>query len=200
MPDAPHTAEDLAAKVLGRVDSQDAAEIWQSGSRRAVIGGGVLLVALLVVGVLQQGLRGSVVGALVGATAPDFALTTYDVRTVRLSDSRGHPVVINFWASWRPPCRTEALALGNVARAERAADRAEFIGVNVRDWEDNALRFLTDFSVPYVNGPDPGTVEQQYGGIGLPYTVFVNADGTIARTWIGPLDEQRLLTIIDEIA
>lgn len=171
-----------------------------STARWPVIAGVALLLGLLTIGMLQQTTQGSVPGALIGTTAPDFTLTTFDGQSVRLEELRGHPVVINFWASWCPPCRTEAAALGNVARAERAADRAVFVGVNVRDWEDNARRFLTDFSVPYANGTDPGTVEQTYGGMGLPYTVFVTADGTIARTWIGPLDEQRLTTIIDEIA
>jgi len=162
---------------------------------------GVLLIAtLLIVGVLQQGSKGLVAGTLMGTAAPDFTLTTFEGKTVRLSEQRGHPVVINFWASWCPPCRAEAAALGTVARAESAAERAVFIGVDVRDGEENARRFLSDFSVPYANGPDPGKLEASYQGIGIPYTVFIAADGTVARAWIGPLDEQRLITIIDEIA
>ena len=169
-------------------------------SRRAVIAGVVILTALLILGALQQGMRGSVVGALIGQPAPDFTLTTFDGNVVRLNDFRGRPVVINFWASWCPPCRTEAPALDKVARAEQAAGRAIFLGVDVRDQEESARRFLADFSVTYPTGPDSGNVEASYQGIGVPFTVFVAADGTIARTWIGPLDEQQLTTIVDEIA
>jgi cytochrome c biogenesis protein CcmG/thiol:disulfide interchange protein DsbE len=162
--------------------------------------GVVLLAALLLVGVMQQGGTGLVTGSLVGAAAPDFTLTTFDGKRVRLSEQRGHPVVINFWASWCPPCRAEAATLSEVARDESSAGRAVFMGVSVRDDEEHARRFLSDFAVPYANGPDPGDLEGQYRGMGVPYTVFVDADGIVARTWIGPLDEQRLAAIIDEIA
>ena len=170
------------------------------GSRRAVIAGVLILLGLLALGTLQQGTRGSIAGALIGTTAPDFTLTTFDGDVVRLDDFRGRPVVINFWASWCPPCRTEAPALDRVARAERAAGRAVFLGIDVRDQEESARRFLADFSVTYPTGPDSGNVEASYQGIGIPFTVFVAADGTIARTWIGPLDEKQLTTIVDEIA
>lgn len=170
------------------------------GYRWPLLAGTLLLVILFTIGVAQQGTRGTVAGALINKPAPDFTLTTYDGEPVRLSTLRGHPVVINFWASWCPPCRAEAASLNNVARSEQAVDRAVFVGVNVRDDDESARRFLSDFSVSYANGPDPDNLEMTFQGIGIPYTVFIAADGTVARTWIGPLDEQRLTTIIDEIA
>lgn len=165
-----------------------------------IVAGALLLAILLAIGGLQQGTKGSVAGVLIGKPAPDFTLTTFAGEAVRLSDLRGRPVVINFWASWCPPCRTEAGVLAAVARKESEAGRAVFVGVDVRDSDDAARRFLSDFSVEYAAGPDPGGVEADYRGIGIPFTVFVAADGTVARTWLGPLDEQRLTTIIDEIA
>jgi cytochrome c biogenesis protein CcmG/thiol:disulfide interchange protein DsbE len=200
MPDATDSVDDLVCSLVPASTSPPPADRTHAQLRWPVIVGVALLAILLVVGAAQQGRQGSVAGALIGTNAPDFTLTTFDGSVVSLSDFRGRPVVINFWASWCPPCRSEAPVLDRVARAERAAGRAVFLGIDVRDEEERARRFLADFSISYPNGVDPGNVETSYHSIGLPFTVFVAADGTIARTWIGPLDEQRLATIIDEIA
>ena len=96
------------------------------------------------------------------------------------------------WSAWSRDASFRALA-APAAVAQFALLSLAFL-VLIRAY------VLSDFSVAYANGPDPGTLEATYGGVGLPYTVFVDAEGTIARTWIGPLDEQRLTTTIDEIA
>lgn len=161
---------------------------------------GLLLMAALVgVGVAQGGASRPGAGGLpAGRPAPDFTLATFGGETIRLADLRGRPVVLNFWASWCPPCREEASALARVAEAEAEAGRAVFVGVDVRDNETDARRFVSEFAVPYPNGPDPGGVEAAYAGVGVPTTVFIARDGTVARTWIGPLDEQRLIASIEE--
>lgn len=200
MQDATGAADSSLVALSGARQSPLTPNLTPGDTRRAVIAGVLILAALLAVGTLQQGTHGAVAGALIGTTAPDFTLATFDGDVLRLNEFRGRPVVINFWATWCPPCRTEAPVLERVARAERAAGRAAFLGIDVRDQEENARRFLADFSITYPTGPDPGNVEASYQGIGIPYTVFVAADGTIARTWIGPLDEKQLTTIIDEIA
>ena len=200
MRDATSKVDSLPLALSDISQSPPTPNLARRDSRWAVIAGVLILAVLLGLGTLQQGMRGAIGGALIGTTAPDFTLTTFDGEVVRLNDFRGRPVVINFWASWCPPCRSEAPALDKVARAEQAAGRAVFLGVDVRDQEEPARRFLADFSVTYPTGPDSGNVEASYQGIGIPFTVFVAADGTIARTWIGPLDEQQLTTIVDEIA
>ena len=187
-----------ATWVVGALDNGAEAARW---TRHLPLALGLLLIAsLLGVGRLQSGAtHPSPGGVPAGRPAPDFTLTTFDGQAVRLADLRGRPVVLNFWASWCPPCREEAPALGKVAKAEAKAGRAAFVGIDVRDRKDDALRFLSEFAVPYPNGPDPGGVEARYAGVGIPSTVFIAPDGTVARTWLGPLDEQRLVAFIDEL-
>ena len=160
-----------------------------------------LVVGLVAIGAAQR-LDADVVvprPVLPSGPAPDFALTTFDGETLHLSDLNGRPVVLNFWASWCAPCRQEAAALASVARA--TAGRVAFLGVDVRDREQDARAFIDEYDVPYPNGPDSGQiVEGLYGGAGLPMTVFISADGTIERVWLGPLDEQRLAAFVEELA
>ncbi len=76
-----------------------------------------------------------------------------------------------------------------------------FIGIDVRDKASDAREFINGYDIPYLNGADAdGSIEHAYGGIGIPYTVFIAGDGTIARTWLGPLDERRLLAFLEELS
>lgn len=137
-------------------------------------------------------------GSHAGEPAPLFDLPSFEGDRVRLADYRGRPVVLNFWASWCAPCRAEAPLLARVADAIEAD--VAFIGVNVRDRDEDARAFLNDYGINYLNvRDDAGTVESRYAGIGIPTTVFISRDGIIRRTWIGALDEQDLLAFVAEI-
>lgn len=160
-----------------------------------------LLLALLGVGAFQPGKAdpfptGS--GPLAGKQAPDFRLVDFDGRVVRLSDYRGTPVVLNFWASWCAPCREEAPAFARVAAA--AEPRVAFLGIDVRDREPEARAFIAEFSLPYPSAPDTEGVEQQYGVVGIPTTIFIAGNGTVVRTWLGPLEERRLIAFVEELS
>ncbi len=135
------------------------------------------------------------------AAAPDFTLALFDGGTLRLAELRGQAVVVvNFWASWCPPCRAEAPTLAKVSRAVR--DRGVvFVGVDIQDTDEGARAFLAEFGIDYPNGPDPaGQITTAYGVAGIPTTVFVDREGRIARRWLGGLTEQQLLGFVEEIA
>jgi cytochrome c biogenesis protein CcmG/thiol:disulfide interchange protein DsbE len=157
-----------------------------------------IVAALMAIGVYQWRLGPPDRGALAGEIAPLFALPSFRGTTLRLEDYRGKPVVLNFWASWCAPCRAEAATLARVATAQGEA--VTFIGVNVRDRESDARAYLAEYGISYPTVRDvDGAVEPLYASVGIPFSVFISADGVIERTWIGPLDEQHLLAFVEEL-
>jgi len=116
--------------------------------------------------------------AKVGDLAPDFNLETLDGSTVRLSDFRGTPVVLNFWASWCTPCRKEFPLLR--ASAKDAGGRYAVVGVSTEDIRSDARAFAKDEDANWPNGFDVDKgVAKSYGVIGKPQTFFIDADGRI---------------------
>ena len=131
--------------------------------------------------------------------APDFVLTLSDGRVVRLSDFRGRPVVINFWASWCAPCRVEAPALEEAH--VRYKDRGVIIlGINLWDTGEAAAEFRKVYGQTYPSGPDPrGKIAIEYGVSGIPETFFITPDGKIAAKFVGPLPLATMETLLAEM-
>ncbi|MBI2320729.1 MAG: TlpA family protein disulfide reductase [Chloroflexi bacterium] len=137
--------------------------------------------------------------ALKERPAPAFAVTGFDGQPLRMDDLRGQVVVLNFWASWCPPCRQEAPILERVWRAYKGRG-VVFVGLGIWDRDEDAQAFLKDFGITYRNGADrTGEVAIAYGVTGLPETFFITREGWIARKWVGPLSDQQLSGVIDEL-
>ena len=134
----------------------------------------------------------------VGDPAPDFELPTLDGGTVRLSDFRGTPVVVNLWASYCHPCRAEFPLL---READQAAD-GEYVvlGVDSQDIRSDAKAFAREKRATWVNAYDPdGVVKESYGVRGLPYTYFIGGDGTVEGIVVGELGADDLDTRLAEL-
>jgi cytochrome c biogenesis protein CcmG/thiol:disulfide interchange protein DsbE len=126
-----------------------------------------------------------------GDPAPDFELPTLDGDTVRLADFRGTPVVLNFWASYCHPCRAE-FPLLRTADAEADGDYV-VVGVDTQDIRSDAVAFAKEERATWVNGFDPeGAVAAQYGARGLPYTFFIDGDGTVTGVVVAELGADQL--------
>jgi thiol-disulfide isomerase/thioredoxin len=113
----------------------------------------------------------------VGAQAPDFALHDLSGRTVRLSDFRGRKVVLNFWASWCPPCKQEMPDFESVYREHR--NELIFLGVNMQETPDTVQRFLREevqVTYPIVLDSD-GSVTRGYNVRVYPTTYFLDEQG-----------------------
>ena len=98
-------------------------------------------------------------------------------------------MVINFWATWCVPCRTEAPLLERAAK--RYDDRVVFIGVDVRDFNGDAKNFVEKHGLTYLIAYDgPAKLWEPWGITGLPETFFVDRNGTIIDHKVGEITDE----------
>jgi len=125
--------------------------------------------------------------------APDFELDRLDTEgRLTLSSLRGQVVVLNFWASWCPPCREEALLLQE--GWERYRDRGVvFVGVDANDLSSDGRAFLEEYGITYPNVHDgEGSTLGRFGIPALPETMFIDREGRVAAYVAGAVDAAAL--------
>jgi cytochrome c biogenesis protein CcmG/thiol:disulfide interchange protein DsbE len=104
---------------------------------------------------------------------------------------RGYPVVVNFWASWCGPCKDEAPRL--VAAAKAHTGDVVFLGLDVQDFKQDALRFLERYGINYPSLRDGGDgTFEVYGLTGLPETYFLDRRGRVVHHSIGEISAEEL--------
>jgi peroxiredoxin len=134
-----------------------------------------------------------------GFLAPDFSLTTLDGSTVRLSDLRGQPVLINFWASWCGPCRAEMPHI-QAAFEDHADDGLVVLGVDQLESPPSVAQFVEQFQLTFPIPLDAdGEVSAAYQARALPTTFFVDADGIIRDTFTGPMSSGLIQSKLETI-
>jgi len=128
------------------------------------------------------------------------ALPSMDPATfaAMVAQQHGTPVVVNFWASWCPPCREETPDL--VAANRRWGDRVRFVGVDLSDDRDGATTFIGDYGVPYPSVFDPtNAIAVSYGLFSPPATLFFDAGGNLVETVPGQISPHDLEANIEAI-
>jgi cytochrome c biogenesis protein CcmG/thiol:disulfide interchange protein DsbE len=155
----------------------------------------IVLAVLAVIGLLGFGLVSKGGDQIaVGDTAPDKELTRLvGAGSGDIADYRGRWVLINFWASWCGPCRTEAPAL---ERFQRQHSRARFtvLGINLNDNTDDATAFVQRYGLTYpqLREGDGRDRQEAYGMTGFPESFLVDPQGRLALIRRGPVDERYL--------
>ena len=129
---------------------------------------------------------------------PDLAVTDVTGFEAHLANL-DRPAVVNVWASWCLPCRSEAPLLDKAFGAYR--DRIEFIGVDVQDTQNDAKAFLADYGLTEFDHffDRNRSIPNHYLGIGTPITFFFAPGGELIHTHNGVIDERTLALSIDEL-
>ena len=134
----------------------------------------------------------------VGHPAPDITLTTVTGESFALSELRGKPVVLNFWATWCPPCRAELPELQ--AASQRYAGQLDIIGVNQAEPAEGVAAFAQQFGLTFPIPLDANAdTSRRYAVRSLPTTFFVDRAGVIRHIQSGPLTEATLAQALQKV-
>ncbi|MCO0599961.1 TlpA family protein disulfide reductase [Peribacillus butanolivorans] len=127
-------------------------------------------------------------GLKIGAAAPDFSLKTLDGKQVNLSDYKGKKVMLNFWATWCPPCKKEMPDMQKFS--QQAGDDVVILAVNI-DPENDVQAFVEDngitFTIPLDSQSAKNPVNERYKILSIPTTYFIDSKGIIRNKVISAM-------------
>jgi len=134
-----------------------------------------------------------------GDPVPVDSFEMFSGEPATLGDYAGRPLVVNFWASWCPSCVAEMSAAFLPAQLS-LGDEVDFLGLNIQDEREKALELVDETGVLFDLAEDrEGALYTALGGLGMPFTVFVSADGRVVDVHNGPLTESQLVDRIVEV-
>ena len=125
-----------------------------------------------------------------GKAFPEVTLTDLNGSQVSLASYKGHPMIVNFWATWCAPCKVEMPLLQSYAQRYQ---ELKLIGINNDESAQTVKKFLNDNNVQIEVLLDKGgMVASQFNVFGFPTTYFVDANGVMRGLYIGELDAELL--------
>jgi peroxiredoxin len=135
------------------------------------------------------------------APAPDFELMASDGQVVRLSELRGKVVLLNFWATWCPPCKAEMPDL-NALQRKYGADR-DFVVLGINDMENAtdvvAFAEREGIAFPLLLDPDGRVIKDLFDVRYLPTSMIIDREGNIRDTWRGQIAREAMLARLQKV-
>jgi thiol-disulfide isomerase/thioredoxin len=137
-----------------------------------------------------------------GKPAPNFELATLEGDTFKLSDYKGKKVILNFWATWCPPCKAEMPHMQKFYEENR--DKGiEVIAVNLTNMDKgipNIEQFVEEYGLTFsIPLDEEGTIGMQYQAFTIPTSYILDSDGIITKKIIGPMDEDMMKNLTLDI-
>jgi cytochrome c biogenesis protein CcmG/thiol:disulfide interchange protein DsbE len=176
--------------------------IWKDQHRRRIVifcGVSLLNVGLIVLIVTQllTPSSQSVSNPLINQPAPNFSLAILspagEKGKLSLSDFKGKPVVLNFWASWCDPCKEESPLLESAWKQAHAQGKdVVFLGIDFQDSNSQATAFLQHYGITYPIVIDAGSAATAYRITSLPDTFFINRQGIVVSSVLQQLTAHAL--------
>jgi peroxiredoxin len=141
-------------------------------------------------------------GLAKGEAAPDFELSTLTGETVKLSDYKGKKVILNFWATWCPPCKAEMPLMQNYY-TQAKEENVEILAVNLTT-KDRGLEkveaFVKENNLTFPIPMDTeGEIGSIYQAVTIPTSYMIDTEGRIQKKHIGPMDEKTMMDYIDNL-
>lgn len=137
-----------------------------------------------------------------GDIAPDFELKTLDGNKVRLSELKGKKVIINFWATWCPPCKAEMPHMQNYYEEFSEEENVEILAVNLTSGDrlENVESFIDDYRLTFPIPMDTkGEIGKTYQAVTIPTSYMIDTNGRIQNKIVGPMDENMIKNFINNL-
>ncbi|WP_338452339.1 TlpA disulfide reductase family protein [Niallia oryzisoli] len=161
----------------------------------------VLLLAMMTVAIVQamekEEKPDNLPGLKIGVKAPDFEVKNLAGETVKLSDFQGKKVLLNFWATWCPPCKEEMPDMEKFHK--QAGDDVVILAVNI-DPQYNVNKFVTEMGITFpILLDEKDEVNSMYQVLTIPTTYFIDEKGIIRHKYISAMTEDIMKQYVDEM-